>query len=111
MRLVWMSLGERLNRSARRAGERVGVVACLRFHVLPRENSVWLGHLEIHADFQRMGIGRQIVWALEKAAQMQGFAGILTLSRRRTIGFGQRLGYEAESDPRYFWKTASSIDM
>ena len=107
--LAWN--GDRLFGHYDWAGEGVGVVAFLRFQVLSHENTVWLGHLEIHPDHRLNGIGSQIVWALEKAAQMQGFAGIRLFSRRRSIGFWQRLGYEAESDPRYFRKTASAIDM
>lgn len=85
----------------------MGVVAFLRFQVLPRENRIWLGHLEIDPDYQRVGIGRQIAWALERAARVQGSVCIRLFSRYKAIGFWQRQGYEAESDPRYFRKTLS----
>ncbi len=100
--LTWN--GDRLFGHYDWAGEGVGVVAFLRFQVLPRENLIWLGHLEIHPDHRLDGIGTLLVRCVEQAAMAQGCSAIRLFSRHRSRGFWSRLGYQTEPDPRYFRK-------
>ena len=52
------------------------------------------------------GNGTALVRALEQAACAIGVLSIRLFSRRTTAKFWQRLGYEAEADPRYLAKRA-----
>ncbi len=106
-RFTWN--GDRLFGHYDWAGSAEGVVAFLRFQVLPSENLIWLGHLEVHPEHRQKGIGTQLVWSVEQAAIAQASLAIRLFSRRKSTGFWWRLGYQAEPDPRYFSKRVSTV--
>lgn len=97
--------GERLFAHFDWVSAREGAIAFVRLQLLPAEGRIWLGSLEVHAEFRGRGIGASIVRSIEEAAAAQHISMIRLFSRQKSTGFWLRMGYEREHDPRYMRKT------
>lgn len=71
--------------------------ACLVIKFLNAEE-VQLRQMAVAEDFQRMGIGRQLVSEVESILQLSGVRKIILHSRKYAIGFYKALGYAEYGD-------------
>lgn len=76
---------------------------------------VRMRQVSVDEEFQRQGIGREMVRFVENYCKEEGFTGIILSSRKMAVGFYTRLGYKIDSDeytdgrtkvPHYLMKKA-----
>lgn len=79
-------------------------VALLRLQINPGERVIWIGWLEIHPDYRGNGVGSNLVLSIDQGARLGKMRALRLFSRRRAIGFWEKMGFLPEHDPRYFRK-------
>lgn len=63
------------------------------------ESIVQLRQMAIVKDYQRQGVGRQLVEFAEKEALLSGFSLIMMHAREKAVPFYEKLGYKKEGSP------------
>lgn len=88
-------------------GEIVGVIK-----VFEKESEVgWMSHLAVHKDYQKRGVGRLLVQAVEKQARENGFKRLGCLSRLNTTKYFEKFGFQIEGLPTQYFGTTQVVWM
>lgn len=74
-----------------RDGQQVTGVARLQF---PSEGTAQLRYMAVADDWQKKGVGREIVQHMEGVARQQGARQLFLHARNNALGFYQKLGYQ-----------------
>jgi N-acetylglutamate synthase-like GNAT family acetyltransferase len=89
------------------AGEVAGVVKWLE-----REPGVaWLTHLAVMPGFQKQGIGRKLVAAVEAAARQKGYIQIGAHARLNATEYFEMLGFQVQGLPAHLFGTVQTVWM
>ena len=82
-------------------------VASLRLQLRPREQIVWIAHIEVSPSFRNNGIGTTLVRAVERAATTLGSPTIRLFPRHGATSFWRRLGFRPDPNSRNMLKRLS----
>lgn len=83
------------------SGKIVGVVK-----LFEKEPGVgWFSHLAVAADYQRQGVGKQLMAAVEQAARARGFKVLGCMSRLNTTAYFEKLGFVITGLPSHYFGT------
>lgn len=89
------------------AGEVVGVVK-----LFEKEPGVgWFSHLAVASNFQRQGIGNQLMQLVEKEARNRGFKLLGCFSRLNTTAYFEKAGYRIAGLPTHYFGTTQVVWM
>ena len=83
-------------------GKLVGVVK-----IFEKEPGVgWFSHLAVEKKYQKAGVGRMLIDAVEKQAKENGYSKLGCMSRLNTTKYFEKFGFQIEGLPtRYFGTT------
>ena len=73
----------------------------------------WINRLAVHPDFQKRGIGLELIGALEKNLHARGrrvFGSLIVESNEPSIALSQKAGYSKLGNILYFRKAESEED-
>ncbi len=88
-------------------GEIVGVVK-----VFEKEPEVgWMSHLAVEKMYQRKGVGRMLVEAVEKQAKANGFKRLGCMARLNTTKYFEKYGFRLEGLPTHYFGTTQVVWM
>lgn len=71
----------------------------------------WFSHMAVHPDYQRHGIGKKLVNAIEEAARRQGYTTLGCMSRLNTTVYFEKLGYRVAGLPSHYFGTTQVVWM
>lgn len=88
-------------------GKIVGVVK-----LFEKEPTVgWFSHLAVDRDYQKSGVGRLLVDAVEKQAKENGFTRLGCMSRLNTTKYFEKYGFQIEGLPNQYFGTTQVVWM
>ncbi len=88
-------------------GEVVGAIKWLE----KSSEVAWLSHVAVLPRWQKQGIGRLLVQAVEKAACDAGYHFIGANSRLNSTSYFERLGYQIKGLPSHYFSTIQLVWM
>jgi N-acetylglutamate synthase-like GNAT family acetyltransferase len=68
-------------------------------------------HLAIHHDYQRQGIGKILMEAVEELARQKGYKILGAMSRLTTTGYFEKKGYRIKGLPSNYFNTIQVVWM
>jgi N-acetylglutamate synthase-like GNAT family acetyltransferase len=71
----------------------------------------WFSHLAVKSEFQRKGIGKQLVAVVEEAARRQGHHILGCMSRLNTTAYFEKLGFKVTGLPANYFGTTQVVWM
>ena len=89
------------------SNEIVGVVK-----VFEKSSGVgWVSHLAVDHKYQKMGIGRMLLDAVEKASREKGYKILGCMSRLNTTAYFEKLGFRIVGLPTQYFGTTQVVWM
>jgi N-acetylglutamate synthase-like GNAT family acetyltransferase len=80
------------------------VVGCVK--LFEKEPGVgWFSHLAVAADYQRQGVGKLLMEAVESTARGKGFTTLGCMSRLNVTGYFEKMGYHIAGLPSHYFGT------
>ena len=71
----------------------------------------WFSHLAVKPEYQRKGIGKQLVGIVEEAARRQGYHILGCMSRLNTTSYFEKLGFKVTGLPAQYFGTTQVVWM